>query len=131
MDPGFANTGSCRSAITFIDGEQGILRCRGYDIADLAEHTTFPETAMLLLKGELPTISRVSSCQTSGAFGWAIITRMIGSVSGGRTMVMTSRRCLQHLLGSRPEKFLARSWPSGQEHVRAAGSTVQVTPASE
>jgi len=55
MDPGFANTGSCRSAITFIDGEQGILRYRGYDIADLAEHTTFLETAMLLLKGELPT----------------------------------------------------------------------------
>ena len=55
MDPGYGNTGSCRSAITFIDGEQGILRYRGYDIAELAEKSTFLEVAWLLLKGELPT----------------------------------------------------------------------------
>lgn len=55
LDPGYANTGSCRSAITYIDGEQGILRYRGYDIAELAEHTSFLEVALLLLRGELPT----------------------------------------------------------------------------
>jgi citrate synthase len=55
LDPGFGNTGACRSAITFIDGEKGILRYRGYDIADLAARSTFLEVAWLLLYGELPT----------------------------------------------------------------------------
>jgi citrate synthase len=55
MDPGYGNTGSCKSAITFIDGENGILRYRGYDIADLAENSNFLEVSWLLLHGELPT----------------------------------------------------------------------------
>jgi len=55
FDPGFGNTGACRSAVTFIDGERGILRYRGYDIADLAAKSTFLEVAWLLLNGELPT----------------------------------------------------------------------------
>jgi citrate synthase len=54
-DPGFLNTASCRSAITFIDGEQGILEYRGYPIEQLAEHSTFLEVSYLLLHGELPT----------------------------------------------------------------------------
>jgi citrate synthase len=54
FDPGFGNSGACRSAITFIDGERGILRYRGYDIAELAEKSTFLEVAWLLLYGELP-----------------------------------------------------------------------------
>jgi citrate synthase len=54
-DPGFVNTASCRSAITFIDGDQGILEYRGYPIEQLAEHSTFLEVAYLLLHGELPT----------------------------------------------------------------------------
>ncbi len=54
FDPGYANTGSCRSAITFIDGEKGILRYRGYPIEALAEKSSFLETAWLLLEGELP-----------------------------------------------------------------------------
>ncbi len=54
LDPGFVNTGSCQSSITFIDGEQGILRYRGYPIEELAEKSTFLETAYLLLYGELP-----------------------------------------------------------------------------
>ncbi len=54
-DPGFLNTASCRSAITFIDGEKGILRYRGYPIEQLAERSTFLETAYLLLHGELPS----------------------------------------------------------------------------
>jgi citrate synthase len=55
FDPGYANTGSCKSAITFIDGEKGILRYRGYPIEELAEKSTFLEVAYLLLEGELPT----------------------------------------------------------------------------
>ena len=55
LDPGFGNTGACRSAITFIDGEQGILRYRGYPIEQLATESTFLEVAWLLLEGELPT----------------------------------------------------------------------------
>ncbi len=53
-DPGYGNTGSCKSAITFIDGDLGILRYRGYPIEQLAEHSTFSETAYLLIYGELP-----------------------------------------------------------------------------
>ena len=53
-DPGYGNTGSCKSAITFIDGEKGILRYRGYPIEQLAEHSTFSEVAYLLIYGELP-----------------------------------------------------------------------------
>jgi citrate synthase len=55
LDPGFANTGSCKSAITFLDGEKGILRYRGIPVEQLAERSTFKETAYLLINGELPT----------------------------------------------------------------------------
>ena len=55
LDPGFANTGACQSDITFIDGEKGILRYRGIPIEQLAEHSTFTETAWLLIYGWLPT----------------------------------------------------------------------------
>lgn len=53
-DPGFVNTGSCSSNITFIDGEKGILRYRGYDVDDLAENCEFIEVAYLLMSGSLP-----------------------------------------------------------------------------
>ncbi|MGN6606155.1 MAG: citrate synthase, partial [Jatrophihabitans sp.] len=59
-DPGFANTASCSSAITYIDGDAGILRYRGYDIAELAEHSTFLETSYLLINGELPTADQLA-----------------------------------------------------------------------
>jgi citrate synthase len=55
LDDGYANTGSCQSAITFIDGEQGILRYRGIPIEELAEKSTFIEAAHLLIMGRLPT----------------------------------------------------------------------------
>jgi citrate synthase len=54
-DPAFMNTAACRSAITFIDGDQGILRYRGYPIEQLAEQSSFLEVAYLLIEGELPT----------------------------------------------------------------------------
>jgi len=55
LDPGYKNTGSCESAITFLDGEKGILRYRGYSIEDLAEKADFLEVVFLLIFGELPT----------------------------------------------------------------------------
>ncbi|MBN2125294.1 MAG: citrate synthase [Deltaproteobacteria bacterium] len=55
LDNGYANTGSCRSRITFMDGEKGILRYRGIPVEQLAEHSTFVETAYLLINGDLPT----------------------------------------------------------------------------
>src|SRR6516165_1421674 len=54
LDPGFGNTGACTSTITFIDGEKGILRYRGIPIEQLAKHSTFTETAWLLIHGRLP-----------------------------------------------------------------------------
>ncbi|HSV37819.1 MAG TPA: citrate synthase [Nocardioidaceae bacterium] len=54
-DPGFTNTASCRSAVTFIDGDKGILEYRGYPIEQLAEKSTYLEVAYLLIHGELPT----------------------------------------------------------------------------
>ncbi len=54
-DPGFTSTGSCKSAITFIDGDKGVLLHRGYKIEDLAEKSSFLETAYLLMYGELPS----------------------------------------------------------------------------
>ncbi|HUH17300.1 MAG TPA: citrate synthase [Methylomirabilota bacterium] len=55
LDPGYGNTGACTSAITFLDGENGVLRYRGYPIEQLAERSTFLEVAYLLIWGELPT----------------------------------------------------------------------------
>ena len=60
-DPAFMNTASCRSSITYIDGDQGILRYRGYPIEVLAERCTFLEVAFLLLFGELPTETELKS----------------------------------------------------------------------
>ncbi|MEJ2340287.1 MAG: citrate/2-methylcitrate synthase, partial [Gemmatimonadales bacterium] len=55
LDPGYGNTGSCLSAITFIDGEKGILRYRGYPIEQVAEQASFEEVCYLLIYGHLPT----------------------------------------------------------------------------
>jgi len=60
-DPAFMNTASCRSAITFIDGDRGILRYRGYPIDVLAQHCTYLEVAYLLLNGELPKAAELKS----------------------------------------------------------------------
>ncbi len=60
-DPAFLNTASCQSSVTFIDGDKGILRYRGYPIEELAERSNFVETAYLLINGELPTQSELNS----------------------------------------------------------------------
>ena len=60
FDDGYGNTGSCESSITFIDGDKGILRYRGFDIEELAQKSNFLETCLLLAKGELPTAVELS-----------------------------------------------------------------------
>jgi citrate synthase len=65
LDPGFKNTGSTQSAITFLDGEEGILRYRGYPIEQLAEEATFIEVAYLLIYGELPTEEQLTNFRNS------------------------------------------------------------------
>ncbi|MDP6451299.1 MAG: citrate/2-methylcitrate synthase, partial [Lentisphaeria bacterium] len=59
LDDGYGNTGSCQSSICFINGETGILRYRGIPIEQLAEHSSFVETAMLLINGDLPVASEL------------------------------------------------------------------------
>lgn len=59
FDPGYVSTGSTESKITYIDGDNGILHHRGYDIADLAENATFNEVSYLLIKGHLPTVDEL------------------------------------------------------------------------
>jgi citrate synthase len=60
FDPGYGNTGSCRSGITYIDGEKGVLQYRGYPIEQVAEKSTYLETAWLLLYGELPNATELT-----------------------------------------------------------------------
>lgn len=64
LDPGYKNTGACESAITFLDGEEGILRYRGYSIEELAEKADFLEVAYLLIFGELPTEAQLQQFNT-------------------------------------------------------------------
>jgi citrate synthase len=63
-DPAFMNTASCRSRITYIDGDKGILEYRGYPIEQLAEHSTYLETTYLILNGELPTATQLEAWTT-------------------------------------------------------------------
>jgi citrate synthase len=65
VDPGCSNTGACESKITFIDGESGVLRYRGYPIEELAEQSTFVETAWLLIFGELPSPAQLARFRDS------------------------------------------------------------------
>ncbi len=64
-DPGFLATGSCESAITFIDGDEGVLLYRGYPVEQLAKHSSFLEVAFLLLHGELPTAIQLQKFKTT------------------------------------------------------------------
>ena len=74
LDPGFTNTGSTTSAITYIDGDVGILRYRGYPIEQLAQNSTFLETSYLLIHGELPSLPN-STRSPAGSAGTPCCTR--------------------------------------------------------
>lgn len=76
FDEGYGNTGSCLSEISFIDGEQGILRHRGYPIEQLAEHSSFLETAHLIIYGELPQSTELDAFRTRVSNNASIHTGM-------------------------------------------------------
>jgi citrate synthase len=83
-DPAFMNTAACRSSITFIDGEQGILRYRGYPIEQLAEHATFLEVAYLLCEGELPNKKQLSKWEEEITFHTYVHTNITKFLEGFR-----------------------------------------------
>src|SRR3990172_6914483 len=83
-DPAFMNTASCRSAITFIDGDRGILRYRGYPIEQLAEQSTFLEVAYLLCEGELPTRAQLDRWTGTIKYHTYVHTNIIKFLEGFR-----------------------------------------------
>jgi len=83
-DPAFMNTAACRSAITFIDGDKGILRYRGYPIEQLAEKATFLEVAYLLCEGELPSKGQLSKWEEEIKFHTYVHTNITKFLEGFR-----------------------------------------------
>ncbi len=83
-DPAFLNTASCKSAITFIDGDKGILRYRGYPIEQLAEKASFLETAYLLFEGELPTRTQLDKWEHDVRYHTYVHTNVIKFMEGFR-----------------------------------------------
>ena len=83
-DPAFMNTASCRSAITFIDGDKGILRYRGYPIEQLAEKCSFLEVAYLLCEGELPTKPQLEAWEEKVRYHTYVHTNIIKFLEGYR-----------------------------------------------
>jgi len=79
-DDGYGNTGSCESSVTFIDGDKGILRYRGYDIAELAEKSNFLEVCLLLLNGELPSSEELAAFKTKVSDFQNLPSEVFGSV---------------------------------------------------
>ena len=82
MDPGYGNTGSCYSSITYVDGAKGILRYRGYPIEELAEQATFVEVAYLILYGELPTPKELAQFRAALAYHAPLHTSLEHHFSG-------------------------------------------------
>ena len=83
-DPAYLNTASCRSTITFIDGDKGILRYRGYPIEQVAETASFLETAYLLLEGELPTATQLAAWEDDVKYHTYVHTNITKFLSGFR-----------------------------------------------
>jgi citrate synthase len=83
-DPAYLNTASCRSAITFIDGDKGILRYRGYPIEQLAEKASFLEVAYLLFEGELPTRAQLDKWESDVRYHTYVHTNIIKFLEGYR-----------------------------------------------
>ncbi len=83
-DPGFVNTASCRSSITFIDGDKGVLEYRGYPIEQLAEHSTYLEVAYLLIHGELPNQQQCQAWEHQITFHTFVHENVKGFMEGFR-----------------------------------------------
>jgi citrate synthase len=106
LDPGYRNTGSCESAITYIDAEAGILRYRGYPIEELAERSNFLATAYLLIYGDLPDASRLEEFTALVGKHAPVDERLLNILDGfprdASPMAMLSA-CVNGLVGYHPE----------------------------
>ena len=102
LDPGFGNTAACSSAITYIDGDAGILRYRGYPIEQLAEHSSFLEVSYLLIYGELPTAGPSSTSSPTRSAGTRCCTRTSSGSSTASRATRTRWRCCR-----RPSRALS------------------------
>ncbi|MCC7193702.1 MAG: citrate synthase [Phycisphaeraceae bacterium] len=106
LDDGYRNTGSCQSAITFIDPEKGILRYRGIPIEQFAQHSSFLETAWTLIYGELPSRAQLDAFTRGVANGSAVSPELLNILKGfprdANPMAMISA-CVNGLCGQHPE----------------------------
>lgn len=117
-DPAFMNTAACKSRITFIDGDRGILEYRGYPIEQLAERATFLETAYLLLRGELPTrVGRDAWVQEITHHTW-IHENLKKFLGGFHTMMPI------------PWRYWSRRSPPSRPSTPMPGTTPMATPGS-
>ncbi len=127
-DPAFMNTASCRSAITYLDGDAGVLRYRGYPIEQLAAKSTFLEVAWLLIHGELPTAKELESFETQ------IVDRMVVQAEVGESIKAFAKDAhpmgileagFGHLSTLYPE---AKQVESGPERMEAIINTIAKMP---
>ena len=122
LDPGYANTGSCISNITFIDGEKGILRYRGYPIEELAGKVSFTETAFLLLYGDLPTIEQKKSSFVRSYLSNASFNFWGGSSTGSLKIISSA--------ASVSEAAITICCPEGSSPVSEGHKSFKEHPAS-
>ncbi|NBQ02832.1 MAG: citrate (Si)-synthase, partial [Opitutae bacterium] len=126
FDDGYGNTGSCESDITFIDGDKGILRYRGFDISELAEKSNFLESCLLLFNGELPTSSEIDSFKSkvsSHACLPSPVEEVIKSMSGNTHPMGVLSAALQALGGSFPH-LSTNTRPADVESFEEAASLI-------
>ena len=119
LDPGFKNTGSCKSAITFLDGEKGILRYRGYSIEDLAKNADFLEVAFLLIFGELPTKNQlnklIADIQDNAIIDEDLKKILVSFPRSAHPMGILSS-LTSALIAFNPEKKISLTKKTGDEH---------------
>ena len=119
LDPGFKNTGSCKSSITFLDGEKGILRYRGYSIEELAKNANFLEVAFLLIFGELPTkkelVKLVADIQDNAIIDEDLKKILVSFPRSAHPMGILSS-LTSALIAFNPEKKISLNKNSGDGH---------------
>lgn len=125
-DDGYGNTGSCESSITFIDGDKGILRYRGFDISELAEKSNFLESCLLLFNGELPTTSAIENFKLQASSMSALpadVESMIESMPSTTHPMGILGAALQALGGSFP-KLSTNTRPADVESFDEAAALI-------
>ena len=94
LDPGFSRTASCKSAVTYLDGEAGELRYRGYEVAELAEHVSFEAVAWLVVHGELPTKPELAELLSRAELGVPPELRVLAGTLGAKCHPMLAMQAL-------------------------------------